>query len=327
MPAARTLAKVRTPAAIFLGGAVGGMILVQGVLTYRTYFQVWAGSPEIYRMNETEWTELARTLNARPAEHGMVYLVPYVISEMFSFKYLYHGVSPADVIPAAMPYVPQEIRRSLLTTNDLAAVGFIDWKDDGVGGVGRAEEHISLLLDKYGSYLGSAEFDSFRIHTYTDLDLDRPWGLHEHLESVALVYDDGSALVGFAIGQGKKQHSALQPASVIANRPLWIALQWQAGAGNAVDSSISLRLHDSGGGMVYQKDALLLDAGHKLTSSWAKGVRVDTLFLIDPPPGLPAGDYELRLVVYDSGTLRPAVETGLGKPESVLARLRLAERE
>ena len=74
MSAARTLARARTPAAILLGGAVGGMILIEGVLTYRTYFQGWAGSPEIYAMNETEWTELAHTLNARPADHGIVYL-------------------------------------------------------------------------------------------------------------------------------------------------------------------------------------------------------------------------------------------------------------
>ena len=327
MPAARSLAKVRTPAAILLGGAVGGMILVKSVLTYRTYFQVWAGFPEIYRMNETEWTELAHTLNARPAGNGLVYLVPYEISEMFSFKYLYHGGSAADVIPAAMPYVPQEIRRTLLSSDGLAAVGFIDWKNERTGGDAGAEEHISLLLDKYGSYLGSDEFDNFRIHTYTDLKLDRSWSLYEHLEPLELFYDDGNALAGVAMGQGETQLSALQPASLIANRPVWIALRWQAGAGIAVDSSISLRLHSSGGGMVYQKDAPLLDANHRRTSSWAKEVKVDTLFQIDPPPDLAAGDYELRLVVYDSETLRPAVETGLGKPESVLARLRLAERE
>lgn len=327
MPAARALASVRTPAAFFLGAAVGGLILVQGVLTYRNYFQVWARSPEIYRMNETEWTELAHTLNARPAKRGMVYLIPYAISEMFSFKYLYHGVSPADVIPAAMPYIPQELRETLLAASGMAAVGFIDWKDDWIGGGAGAEEHISLLLDKHGRFVGSDEFNSFRIHTYTDLNLDRPWSLHEHLEPLELIYADGSALVGLAVGQGLTQHSALKPANLIASRPLWIALQWQAGAGIAVDSSISLRLHDSGGGMVYQKDAPLLDAGHKGTSSWAKEATVDTLFQINPPPDLPAGVYELRLVVYDSETLRPAVEAGLGKPESVLARLRVAERE
>ncbi len=326
MPA-RTLAKVRTPAAIFLGVMIGVMILVKSVVTYRTYFQVWAASPEIYWMNETEWTELAHTLNARPANHGLVYLVPYSISEMFSFKYLYHGVSPADVIPAAMPYIPQEIRRTLLASNGPASVGFIDWKNDGIGGGSSAEEHISLLLDKYGSYLGSDEFDGFRIHTYTDFSLDRPWSLHEHLEPLELFYDDGNALVGLAMGQGKTQHSALQPASLIADQPLWIALQWQAGTEIAVDSSISLRLHSSGGGMVYQKDAPLLDASHRRTSGWAKEAAVDTFFQIDPFPDLPPGEYELRLVVYDSETLRPAVETGLGEPESVLAHLRLAERE
>ena len=54
-------------AAIAMGVVVGGLILVQGVTTYRTYFHSeWAVAPELYRAYEVEWTDLARALNEQP---------------------------------------------------------------------------------------------------------------------------------------------------------------------------------------------------------------------------------------------------------------------
>ena len=52
---------------------------------------------------------------------------------------------------------------------------------------------------------------------------------------------------------------------------------------------------------------------------------VDALVLLDFPADLLAGEYELRLVVYDSETLKPTVELGVWEPEFVLAHLRLAD--
>ncbi len=39
----------------------------------------------------------------------------------------------------------------------------------------------------------------------------------------------------------------------------------------------------------------------------------------------PPGDYELRLVVYDFETLKPAVELGVWEPETVLTSLQLSD--
>ena len=61
-----------------------------------------------------------------------------------------------------------------------------------------------------------------------------------------------------------------------------------------------------------------------MTSQWSADEPVDTLhklvFLADLPPG----EYELRLVVYDSQTQAPTVQQEVWEPEITLARLRLA---
>jgi hypothetical protein len=76
---------------------------------------------------------------------------------------------------------------------------------------------------------------------------------------------------------------------------------------------------------LYQKDAMLLDSSHRRTGRWAVGEPVDTVSYIAIPADLGAGEYELRLVVYDSVTLQPTVEMGVWEPEVVLARLRLSD--
>ena len=48
---------------------------------------------------------------------------------------------------------------------------------------------------------------------------------------------------------------------------------------------------------------------------------------LDFPEDLPAGNYELRLVVYNFETLVPTVEIGVWEAETTLARLRLAETQ
>ena len=102
-------------------------------------------------------------------------------------------------------------------------------------------------------------------------------------------------------------------------------MRWQTAPELGIDYSISLRLHDSEGGRVYQKDAVLLDFRHRRTGRWAADELVDTVYYLDIPADLAPGDYELRLIVYDSATLSPTVELGVWEPEIVLARVRLED--
>ena len=325
LPGMQTLGRNGYRVAVALGLAVGGLILVQGALAYRTYFQTWANLPEVYEANETEWAELAETLNAQPAAIDAVYLLPYTISEHFSFQYMYQGETPVDVIAASVPYLPYELESALAALHYPETVKFVDWENDRVSGDTLAEQHAVLLLGKYGRYEGTDEHGSFQIHTFTGMDPERPWTFYEYLEPLTVHYDGGISLHGLASGRGEEQLSTEEPLSLGRDRAGWIALRWQTAPELGIDYSISLRLHDSEGGRAYQKDALLLDPRHRRTGRWTADELVDTVYYLDIPADLAPGDYELRLIVYDSATLNPTVELGVWEPEIVLARVRLED--
>lgn len=310
--------------AVALGIAAAGWILAQGAFTYHTYFRTWANLPEVYEANETEWAELARDLNDGPAEPNTVYLVPYTISEHFSFQYLYEGAAPADVIPASAPYLAQELESALGAMENPATVKLVDWNRDAISGDILAEQHAVALLGKYGQFVGTEAYGSYQIHTFGEMALDRSWTFFEYLEPRTVDYDGGISLHGLAAGQDQAQLPTAETLNLGEARALWVALRWQTAPGLETDYSISLRLHDSAGGRVYQKDALLLDSRHRRTGRWAAEEPVDTVFYVAIPAELGAGEYALRLVVYDSATLRPTVELGVWEPEVELARLLLA---
>ena len=323
LPGLKTVGRNGNRVAVALGLAVGGMILVQGALTYRTYFQTWANLPEVYEANETEWAELAGTLNAQPSAPDVVYLLPYPISEHFSFHYLYEGATPVDVVPASVPYLPHELESALAALDYPDTVKFVDWENDRVSGDTLAERHAVALLGKYGRYQGAEAYGSFQIHTFTGMDLDGPWTFYEYLEPRTVHFDGGISLHGLASGQGAEQLTTEAPLSLDEDRAVWLALRWQTAPELETDYSISLRLHDAEGGRVYQKDAVLLDSRHRRTGRWAADELVDTVYYLDIPADLAPGDYELRLIVYDSATLSPTVELGVWEPEIALARVRL----
>ena len=305
---------------------VSGAILVQGALTYRAYFQEYAVAPEVFEAYKVEWTQLARALNAQPAASDQVYLIPHPkVEQPYGFEYLYHGAAPAHYVHATTPHnLAQKTELTLAALENVATVKVVDWDNDLVGGDAKADEHLAVLLGKFGQYLSSETYDSFHIHTYTGIHLDRPWTLYEHLEPLTVHYDGGISLHGIAVGRGVEQLSTQSMIELGEYRSLWVALQWQTAPGLENDYSISLRLHDSEGGGVYQRDAVLTNSEPSSTRHWSADEQVDTLVYLDIPASIPPGEYELRLVVYDFETLKPTVELGVWEAETVLARLRLA---
>ena len=281
------------------------------------------------RHTKTQWTELARTLNAQPSAADKVYLIPVYewdssYSWQYSFQYLYRGTTPTPMVFMAAPNLAPKIESTLAEMESISAVKFVDWDNEIVGGDANADEQIVFLLGKYGRHLNSDAYTGFQIHTYTDIALDRPWTYYDYLEPLTVHYDGGISLHGFALGQGEEQLSS-QQLYLGQERSLWIALQWQVASGLDIDYAISLRLHNAEGGGVYQKDAVLTNSKPASTSNWSAGELIDTLHLLEFSADLPPGEYEMRLVVYDFATLKPTVEIGIWESETVLARLRLLE--
>ena len=313
-----------TRVSIALGVVVGGVVLLQGVNTYRTYFQEWAVTSEFYLAYHGEWADAAQALNAQPAPEGLVYLLPYRFDEHYGFEYLYYGDAPARVIRAVRPDLARRVESLLAELGEVSAVKVLDWNEEFVW-AGRGDENLVALLGKFGRYAGSEEFPNFRLLTYTDVDLERSWTFYETLEPLTVHYDGGIDLVGLALGRGGEQMSSQQPLELGKDRSLWVALQWQTTPGLETDFAVSLRLYDSEGAKSYQDDHVLGNSAFARTRHWAVGEPVDTLFHLDFGDGLRPGEYELRLIVYGTETNVPTVEIGVWEPELPLARVRLDE--
>ena len=314
-----------TKATIVVSAIVGGLILGKGGHTYRVYFGKWAGAPELYWAYHAEWTELAHSLNERPPETDLVYLLLNGLHHVhYSFDFLYQGPAPAHMIYTAIPSLAQKIQSTLMPIENPSIVRVVEWKAH-TPWAGNGDEDVLLLMNKHGRFLGSDEHDAFQIHTFADIDLERPWTFYDYLEPRNVVYDGGISLLGFALGQGERQLPAENIAELGAERSLWVALQLQTAPGLETDFVMSLRILNAQGERIYQNDAILMDYRRANTSLWKADEPVDNLFHLELPAGLPSGEYELRLVIYDSETYKPTAKLDVWNTEILLARLHLAD--
>ncbi|MXZ23123.1 MAG: hypothetical protein F4Y84_21475 [Caldilineaceae bacterium SB0665_bin_25] len=311
------LAEVRAGAAF--ASLVGLAILVQGAFTYRDYFHRWASAPEIHRYYGTGWTDLIKIANDQPADGSVAFLVPGYLWQ-YSFEYLYQGEAPVHLVHTAMPDFAHQIESAVKTSASLSQVKVVDWSNDVIW-AGDEDQRLAVLFDKYGRYMGTEQYADFQIKNYAEISLDRPWTLYEFLDPLTVNYDGGIALMGLAAGQGIEQQSSQSPLNLKEGNPFWLALQWQTAPELGVDFAVSLRLHDAQGSNVFQRDYVLWKPDHSSTGAGGQTEPFDSLHLTEFPADLPFGDYELRIVVYDTESLKPTVELGVWEAETTIAHL------
>ena len=316
--------------AVVAGVVVGGMILVQGVVTYLIYFQKWADAPEIRSEYEFEWSILTKYLNAQPHNPATAFLIPDGQRQQplkagfrsHTFDYLYQGETPAYLFHTAMPDFANRIQSTMLAVDDLSTVNVVEWNLKSVW-TGDEYERFAFLLGKYGHYRDSEELGSFRVHRYTDVSLSTPWKPYEFLEPLHVVYDGGIELLAVALGRGQDQLSIEEPILIRKSRNIWTVLQWQTAHDLNIEYSVSLRLRNAESPEVYLKDLLLWKTDHTVTGDGGPAEQFDTWIHLDIPADIPPGEYELRLIVYDTKTLKPTVEMEVWEPERTLAILRV----
>ena len=310
---------------ILMAAVIGVLILGQGVGTYRNYFHRWlAAVPEADRSFMGKWGELAEVVREQPSKESELYLIPGY-AWFYSFLYL-DGIEEPDHVVYLSGYdLVSKVRSKLAEEEGIATVKVVNWKDDRHYSWSRQRsERFVDLLSKYGRKVGRDEFAHMFIHSYEDVSVEEEWRLYERLEPLRVDFDKGISLLGLALVEGERQLASAQTPSLARGEPLWVTLQWMVSAGQESTFSVSLRLHNADGAGVFQRDDVLRDlTEHASTRTWQADTPVETLHLIDLPPELPAGEYELRLVVYDFETLAPTVELGVWEPEIVLARLRV----
>ena len=99
--------------------------------------------------------------------------------------------------------------------------------------------------------------------------------------------------------------------------PAWgrdggLSMEWEAVQPMDEDYSTFLHVYDGHGHRVAQGDSLLVDEAVRPTSRWEPGVTNAALYHVPIPPGVPPGQYELEVGVYelDTGNRLPLVGTG-----------------
>lgn len=315
--------------ALALGAVAAVAVLVQGVTTFRSYFGAWASERGVQLAYEVPWSDFARALNAFPSSEGELYLIPNSLDHP-SFDYIYRGAASTYYFPretADLGFLASEIESAMVGMENLTKVKVVQLNNVHIGWIGNDTGRVAVLLGKYARLEDIEHFNDFQVHNFTELSLEHRWTFFERMKPLTVEYDGGISLMGLALGQGPEAYSAETPIELKRDEPLWIALNWETVPDLEVDFSVSIRLHDRAGEIVFQEDSLLWNPLHRPTSDWTQSVGIDSLFQISLPPELAPGEYELRLVVYDSETLTPTVQVGVWEPELTLAEVRIGESD
>ncbi len=285
---ARFLREHGTRAAIAAGLVISVAILVQGIDTYRTHFHKWAVTPEVLEEYFPPWMGVLDALNAQSSGADVLYLFPKYGD--YDYAYLYQGEAKVHLFnPHVKASLLTEVESVLKDSEELSTVKVVEWISDPISGYDA--RLVAFLLRKYGRCLGSEEYSDFAIHSFNDISLDRPWTFYE-LEPLVVKYDGGITLRGLALGQGAEQLPSRQLLHLERERPLWMALRWQAEPGLEVDYSISLRLYSAEGERVYQDDFVPRSRLDLPTGHWWSEEEIDFWTALPLPEELSAGDYE-----------------------------------
>ncbi len=319
--ASRKLAGAKTWLSIF-GIAISVVFVIQGAGTYRALFG--KGTADNFYHYDMIWPAFAQRLNARPAEKDTVYFITH--QRYDAFDYLYQGATSVVRTYPDVPDLDRHIEASLAEMGDVSTVKVVNWVDWSPTIEWRSNyiaDFLTILLDKYGRYVATEDFDGIHVDSYVDLSLDRPWVLFEDLPR-PVVYDGGITLEGLALGSSRVKLPRRQRFDAEQSRSLKVGMLWRTASELAVDYSISLRLYNDDDARVFQTDHVLRKPYKYLvtTSLWTSQP-VGTVFRLEVPNELAAGEYELRMVVYDLETSTPTVEVGVWEPETSLGRVRL----
>ena len=316
----RMAGRVKIWPSIF-GTVIGVIVLIQATITFRAVFdRGMAVSPSHYDMI---WPVFARDLNERPAEKDTVYFIAH---RHDAFDYLYQGATPVVRIFSAVPDLDHQTEALLTEMGTVSTVKVVNWADWSPTIEWRANfraNFLTILLDKHGTYAGTEYFDDIYVDSYEDVSYNRPWVLFEDL-SQPVVYDGGITLEGLALGSSKKRASEQQGIDTEQHHSLLVGMLWTTASKAVADYSVSLRLYSDDGALVFQDDRVLRKPmEYPLTTSLWTTQPVSTVFELEIPNELAAGEYPLRLVVYDLETSTPTVEVGVWEPETDLGRVQI----
>lgn len=145
------------------------------------------------------------------------------------------------------------------------------------------------------------------------------------IEARLVKYDDGITLFGFAFGH-RNEYLSSSPVLLLNHaRSIRGVMRWQVEHDLEIEFVQSLRFYNAEGERVHQFEGVIRHPVTGYTTRyWLPKLPTDSKVKFEIPDDLPAGEYELRLVVYNLENKDPTVEIDVWVDETTLARVRIS---
>lgn len=288
-----------------VGGYLGWLFAIvifgfTGFQTYHNYFNRWNTEIDHYMAFDVYAEELAKHM-ATETDSTLAYAIPMDLraaheARHYSLDFLYQGQVPFGYVVVDEQTVAQSLTNIAHNKNTLKVVRWIQDKHNQAD----AREVVSFLLETGGATLTTVDtYPVYAIESYQLSSTQSKFGLPP-IEVPIDVTLDGLFQIRRAVVLPE-----LTPGGYVAT-----AVTFAPIAPIAVDYKASVRLFDSNGAMVAQKDRYLTHNWHQRSSLWPRE-EVNEYYLLPLPSDFLSGVYEVRLVVYHPETLAPLTDNGL----------------
>mgnify|MGYP000026061654 CR=1 FL=1 len=177
---------------------------------------------------------------------------------------------------------------------------------------------VTFLLDGNGTRVGKKEFRGYSI-TWWDLDPPNQFQLASGLVAATHVFQPAVEVIA----------QSLLSDPVVAGSEAPIVLRWRRIPTGFVNRELKARvsLHETNGASILsQDDRLLLNDRHLRTPEWTLDDQPLNVYELPIPTDLAAGEYEVRLIIYDAETLEARTYFDIaGNPAGIEAKLGIVQ--
>ena len=293
----------------WMGGAtLAFLLLVDGLLSGRAYFDDWA-KRDLYPWYQGDYWEIGEFA---AAHKGGLTVVP-VLDDAYSLEYAFPQSARLDV-RAADPTLETQLQ-SHTAPGGLLTVAL--W-DEGVEKAADARGTVTFYAAREGAELEPVAYRRNTLHPYQLGDTPQ---FTAPGQSVAVVQDFGPpgalassvptvpsvTLAGVRWG-GAFPNADRSAADLAAGTALWAILTWDVHVPNPA-LRVAKKLVDGDGRQIAPSDEWLWPERLPVADSTA-GNRVNTYHLLQVPVTQPPGAATLRVKLYDDTTLQPLPPIG-----------------
>ncbi|GAB4543519.1 MAG: hypothetical protein Kow0063_36750 [Anaerolineae bacterium] len=280
------------------GGLVVLGFLVIGLATAKDYFGRWARLPELYMAYDTYALELVDQMAAE-TDPSTVFVIPMDLrarheARHYTLDFLYRGKTPYYYLPVDEATVAGRLTEISKGRKRLRVVRWLQDKHAAAD----EREVVTFLLAGAARLVNEETFPVYRLEDWALPSADTRFALPVIEEEVGVTFGDVLRLE--AVDRS------------VVGETVAVAIRWAPVAAMDVDYKASLRLVAANGSLVAQKDRFLRHNWHQGTSLWPAET-VNEYYLLSP---VPAGEYQVRVLVYHPETLAP-LTTGEGAEVSL----------